>query len=116
MRWACGCLIPAGFFVACNVWEAEASLLFDGSVHFSHDIKSIVCLVKFTHFRKHLDREAFTLKACLKIKHGHSGGPPGPTKPSLAGLNLLRKVAFLPVNMKIKLLSGVRFLQVRHDC
>lgn len=40
VRWACGRLIPAGFFVACIVWEAEASLLFDGSARLARDNKS----------------------------------------------------------------------------
>lgn len=40
VRRACGRLIPAGFLVACNVWEAEASLLCDGSARLARDIKS----------------------------------------------------------------------------
>lgn len=82
VRWACGCLIPAGFFVACNVWEAEAVLLFDGSVRFLYDIKSIVSFGKHTYFKKLFKREAVMLEACLKIMHGRSGGPSGPTRPS----------------------------------
>lgn len=88
VRWVCGRLIPVGFFVACNVWEAKVLSPFDGSCGSRRPLNHITlwnlyisnCTSKANLHCLSGRNYAFTVDTCLITQWCHAASPTGEKK------------------------------------